>query len=832
MSANYDPKHMTKEQLQAVADKMYPGMALFARDVNLPAELARKYVPGQIIREKAFTDASIRFMGMVTTHRYVILSSHMANLAQFEHGTNWGLHVANKDSRFKVLGLHTHEGKTGIFLLHLPDDESWHLWQTAEFAMDRQLYDMAVQRFADKCTQPPVPELTAKAWLDRCAFPLGMSDEGQFWPLEVSPAEKAAVLPQKAERPAPPPIPSDPRGAKRSRYLGCLLGGAVGDALGFPIEFMKENTIWEKYGPEGIRTLAQAGHPALISDDTQMTLFAANAVVYTKQQGGSLDKNLWAAYREWLGTQGEKERMDDPDHPKMWVYGDPRMHALRAPGNSCMNAIRHSPHGGTTDAPVNNSKGCGTVMRAAPFGLAVSAETNWGDGPGVVHEMAVCDAALTHGYKLAWASSGMLAQIIYYIVQKHPKHGYQLEQIIPHIGIFPDDDTAYKLLVRAVQLAKDHTVSDLDGIHALGEGWVAEEALAIAVFCAVRYQDDFAAAIRAAVNHKGDSDSTGAICGNILGAWLGKEAVEAAFDFQNLELRDVIEQMADQLFEAVEGPAGEQPELHAPKTPPAAPERPKAEPLKPLRSVGMLYTPLTKQAMAICFDTHKNQLDKSGLPYVFHPFHLAEQMETEYEVCTALLHDVIEDSNHTPGELSQAGFPDEVVRAVRALTRDPHMHYLDYVARLRQNPIARRVKLADLIHNSDLNRLGYVSHQDRRRVLKYRMAQVILEDDQYDEVLEHFHKRIPLSMNEPLFLSVFYDRQGVVRKYSIDIEEAEDSHYELSPAQAEKLRLALDPSRTLPEALADWAEGGCSCARVESMLGEHGIAFQPFHYYD
>lgn len=197
-----------------------------------------------------------------------------------------------------------------------------------------------------------------------------------------------------------------------------------------------------------------------------------------------------------------------------------------------------------------------------------------------------------------------------------------------------------------------------------------------------------------------------------------------------------------------------------------------------------------------------------------------------------MLHDVIEDSNHTPGELSQAGFPDEVVRAVRALTRDPHMHYLDYVARLRQNPIARRVKLADLIHNSDLNRLGYVSHQDRRRVLKYRMAQAVLEDDYYDEVLEHFRKRIPISMNEPLFLSVFYDRQGVVRKYSIDIEEAEDSHYELSPAQAEKLRLALDPSRTLPEALADWAEGGCSCARVESMLGEHGIAFQPFHYYD
>ena len=307
-----------------------------------------------------------------------------------------------------------------------------------------------------------------------------------------------------------------------------------------------------------------------------------------------------------------------------------------------------------------------------------------------------------------------------------------------------------------------------------------------------------------------------------------KEAVEAAFDLNNLELRDVIEQMAEELFEAVEGPAGEKPEAHVKATPP---ERPKAEPMKPLRPVGLMYTPLTKQAMAICFNAHKNQLDKSGMPYVFHPFHLAEQMETEHEVCVALLHDVIEDSDHTPGELSQAGFPDEVVRAVRALTRDPHMHYLDYVARLRQNPIARRVKLADLVHNSDLNRLGYVSHQDRRRVLKYRMAQAILGDDRYDEALEHFRKVIPLSLDEPLFLSVFYDRQGVVQKYSIAIEEAEDSHYELDPPQAEKLRLALASSRTLPEALADWVQGGSGCHQVESVLVKYGIAFQSFHFY-
>ena len=830
MSANYDPKHMTKEQMQAVVDKMYPGMALFARDVNLPEVLAQRYTPGLIIREKAFTDASDRFMGMLTTHRYVILSNHMADMSQFEHDTHWGLCVAQKDAHFKVLGQYTSEGKTGIFLLHLPDDESWQLWQKVEFAMDRQLYDMAVERFKNKCTQPPVPELITKAWLDRCDFPLGMSDDGKLWPLEGGTVAKTAVPSKKEERLTPPPASSNLQEIKRSRYLGCLLGGAVGDALGFPIEFMKENTIWAKYGPKGIRTLAQAGHPARISDDTQMTLFAANAIVYTKRQGGDLRENLWTAHREWLGTQGDTSRMDDPAHPKMWVYMDKRMHALRAPGNSCMSAIRYSSHGGTVDEPVNNSKGCGTVMRAAPFGLAVSAETSRGDGFIAVHKMAACDAALTHGHELAWASSSMLAQIIFYIVQYSPGRGYGLENVIPHVS-FPGDETAHKLLMRAVKLAQDPAVSDLDGIHTLGEGWVAEEALAIAVFCAVRYQNDFAAAIRTAVNHKGDSDSTGAICGNILGAWLGKDAVERAFDLNDLELRDVIEQMGEELFAAVEGPAEEKPEVHAPKTPPAAPERPEAEPMKPLRPVGLMYTPLTKQAMAICFDVHKNQLDKSGLPYVFHPFHLAEQMETEHEVCVALLHDVIEDSDHTPGELSQAGFPDEVVRAVRTLTRAPHMHYLDYVARLRQNPIARRVKLADLAHNSDLSRLGYVSDQDRRRVLKYRMAQAILEDDRYDEVLKHFRKVLPLSLDKPLFLSVFYDRQGVVQKYSVDIEEAEDSHYELDPPQAEKLRLALAPSRTLPEALADWAQGGSGCHQVESVLVKYDIAFRSFHFY-
>ena len=336
----------------------------------------------------------------------------------------------------------------------------------------------------------------------------------------------------------------------------------------------------------------------------------------------------------------------------------------------------------------------------------------------------------------------------------------------------------------------------------------------------MRYQDDFAAAIRAAVNHKGDSDSTGAICGNILGAWQGMEAVTAAFHLDDLELRDVIEKVAIELFEAVEGSDE--------KKPMREPGASISEPLKPLRPVGLLYTPLTKKAMQLCFAAHKNQFDKSGMPYVIHPLHLAEQMETEEEVCTALLHDVLEDAAYTLSELRKAGIPEVVLEALRLLTRDSHTRYLDYVVRLRKNPIARRVKLADLAHNSNLDRLDHVTARDRRRVLKYRMAQAILEDDRFDEAQGKFRKVLPLSLDQLLYLSVFYNRKGVVEKYSIDIETAEDSHYELVPNQAEKLRVALNADRTLPEALAYWTEEGGGYHQVGAMLRKYGITFQSF----
>lgn len=142
----------------------------------------------------------------------------------------------------------------------------------------------------------------------------------------------------------------------------------------------------------------------------------------------------------------------------------------------------------------------------------------------------------------------------------------------------------------------------------------------------------------------------------------------------------------------------------------------------------MIYTDLTKRALKLCFAAHKDQTDKSGIPYVFHPFHLAEQMPDEATTVVALLHDVVEDTPYTLEDLAEMGFPQPVLEALKLLTHDPSVPYLDYVVKLKNNPIARQVKLADLRHNSDLTRLDQVDDAARQRVKKYAAAICLLED--------------------------------------------------------------------------------------------------------
>ena len=172
-----------KAVYQKAADDTFPGLQMFVRDVNLPPVCAAKYRPGMIIRERAFTDASCRVMGMVTTHRYAILSNHMHDFGPFEHGTNWGLFVGQRDSHFKVLDIYECRGKTQISLLHLPDDEQWKLFEKAEFDIEEKVIEMARQRFENKAFTEPIPELSNEKWLDRCRFPLGMDENGNLFEL-------------------------------------------------------------------------------------------------------------------------------------------------------------------------------------------------------------------------------------------------------------------------------------------------------------------------------------------------------------------------------------------------------------------------------------------------------------------------------------------------------------------------------------------------------------------------------------------------------------------------------------------------------------------------
>ena len=142
----------------------------------------------------------------------------------------------------------------------------------------------------------------------------------------------------------------------------------------------------------------------------------------------------------------------------------------------------------------------------------------------------------------------------------------------------------------------------------------------------------------------------------------------------------------------------------------------------------MIYTPMTKLALKLCFEAHKDQIDKSGMPYVFHPFHLAEQMADENTTIVALLHDVVEDTEYTLDDLREIGFNEDVLSAISLMTHADDVPYMEYVAQIKTNPIAKVVKLADLKHNSDMSRLDRITQKDEERAKKYRQAIELLEN--------------------------------------------------------------------------------------------------------
>ncbi len=344
------------------------------------------------------------------------------------------------------------------------------------------------------------------------------------------------------------------------RFRGCMLGGALGDALGYPVEFMQEEEINKHWGKNGITELKvdkEIG-AAPVSDDTQMTLFTAEGIMWAHELGGkdeiaSYTSYVFYAYQRWLYTQtgsiASRLYSDVLDKEskyasKLLQYGS--MFARRAPGNTCLSALRSAAdhNYGRPINKINDSKGCGGVMRVAPAGLYFM------DDSEKAFRMAAEFSAITHTHPTGYLAGGALGAIIAELV-----NGSDLDRALDvAIHILKDYDGCMETL-RALDSARTLEAGDtapIVAVRRLGEGWVAEEALAIGVYCALCHYDNAANAMCLAVNHNGDSDSTGAICGNIIGAYLGAEALPQKW-LKKLEMCELIDDTAKQLYECCVG---------------------------------------------------------------------------------------------------------------------------------------------------------------------------------------------------------------------------------------------------------------------------------------
>jgi len=347
-------------------------------------------------------------------------------------------------------------------------------------------------------------------------------------------------------------------------YIGCLLGGAVGDALGAPVEFMTIEQMRAHYGQQGVTGYVE--HPNNVgefTDDTQMTLFTAEGLLRSAHRVA--DRGIWGAwpiiahhsYLRWLHTQNipVNENMLHEgiyDVEQGWLVNRQELHKQRAPGDTCISALR-SGVAGSVEAPINNSKGCGTVMRSAPVGLMC-----FGD-----HERAFDVArrlsALTHGHPNAGLSAGFFASMISDLAIGGPLAD-SIQNAIALLKTFESHEETLGAVEKALDLFEQANSVNRqptpETVESLGHGWVAEEALAIALFCSLYCKDSFADGVLLAVNHSGDSDSTGSIVGNILGLMHGAQGIPALW-VSNLKFSDIVRQVGEDLHVIVKGSTGE-----------------------------------------------------------------------------------------------------------------------------------------------------------------------------------------------------------------------------------------------------------------------------------
>lgn len=359
------------------------------------------------------------------------------------------------------------------------------------------------------------------------------------------------------------------------------MAGAAGDSLGYEVEFMSRRSILAQYGEKGVTKLyldkgcylEEPIGKALFSDDTQMTLFTANGLLNAYHSGEEPEFAIVRAYLDWFYTQSSRH----PNKKKScWLSDIEGLYERRAPGNTCWNALNTIKLG---REPINSSKGCGGIMRVAPIALFGAVENRMSVVE--VAQLAGKSAEVTHQHPLGFLPASLLAALIYRLVPLTPglahekigKIALECADLLYSIyeGEYESSMSLLKQLTESAVFLAYSTTPDDQAIRQLGEGWVGEEAWAISLFCAVRHADSVEEAIIASVNHDGDSDSTGAITGNIMGAIYGYNHLKEInllapqeYEFeQMLELSDVILAISDDLSSTaapVNGSAHDTPE--------------------------------------------------------------------------------------------------------------------------------------------------------------------------------------------------------------------------------------------------------------------------------
>ena len=301
---------------------------------------------------------------------------------------------------------------------------------------------------------------------------------------------------------------------KKDKICGSLIGGAIGDALGYQIEFkrnIKDKEITSFKDGKGI-----------ISDDTQMTLFTANALLYRETRCAMRGivllpvDAIYESYLDWLDTQNHTN-----NHRSIsWIKDLKELNVPQAPGNTCISALS-SGIKGTIETPVNNSKGCGGIMRVAPIGLYMRE-------PETAGQFGAAASAITHGHPLGIISAYVFSTLIWHLSNTNltikEALDKSMKQYEEKFDVFDKENKYYfiNLVNKAIKLSEENR-NDIEAINELGEGWVAEETFAIAIYSCLKYPNNFKDAIICSINHDGDSDSTGAVAGNIMGAYLGYE---------------------------------------------------------------------------------------------------------------------------------------------------------------------------------------------------------------------------------------------------------------------------------------------------------------------